>query len=233
VLFAPTSGRQYYAMLREFEKYQDRFLFLAENGAYVLYHNTEVFSNTMDETVAARVLAKIFTMERNGIYAVLCGKKNAYVCSHNPVFLAEMEKYYTRYTFVEDFSAIDDTILKLSICDVGSADAEHTIYPEMQCFNDVLQVVLSTNYWVDIMNKGINKGVAIQQVQRILGVRPEECAAFGDYLNDLQMMQRVHYSFAMENAHPDIRSAARFHTKSNAAHGVMLSIRDFIEQGLI
>ena len=233
VIFAPTSGRQYFALLHQFEKYRDDMIFLAENGAYAVYHEAEMFSDTMTADTVKKVLDTAEALEPEGIYPVLCGKKGAYVKSHNQVFLDEMGKYYTQYTFVKDFSEVDDALIKISLCDAASADAEHTIYPRMRCFEGSLQTAVSANYWVDIMNAGINKGVAIQQVQRILGVRPEECAAFGDYLNDLQMMRAVHYSFAMENAHPDIRAAARFQAKSNVEHGVILAIRDFMAQGLI
>jgi hydroxymethylpyrimidine pyrophosphatase-like HAD family hydrolase len=45
--------------------------------------------------------------------------------------------------------------------------------------------------------------------------------AFGDYLNDLEMMQQAYFSFAMENAHPAIKQAARFMAKSNDENGVL------------
>ena len=37
VIFAPTSGRQYFALLHQMGKYADDFLFLAENGAFSCY----------------------------------------------------------------------------------------------------------------------------------------------------------------------------------------------------
>ena len=40
-------------------------------------------------------------------------------------------------------------------------------------------------------------------------------------LNDLEMMQEAYYSYAMENAHADIKKAARFITKSNEENGVL------------
>ena len=61
----------------------------------------------------------------------------------------------------------------------------------------------------------------------------EECAAFGDYMNDYEMMQSVYYSYAMDNAHPDLKKVARFQCKSNVEHGVMEQIKEFIRQGMI
>lgn len=233
VMFAPASGRQYFALLHQFRKYRDDFIFLAENGAFVLYHEIEIFSNIMEPETARAVLEQAAALEPQGIYPVLCGKKGAYVKSRYQPFLDEMTKYYTQYSFVDDFADVDDDVIKISICDAVAADAENTIYPIMKSFEGALQTPVSSNYWVDIMNADINKGLAIQQIQKTLGLLPEECAAFGDYLNDLQMMQSVYYSFAMENAHPAIKEAARFQARSNKDHGVLLAIRDFISQKLI
>jgi len=44
---------------------------------------------------------------------------------------------------------------------------------------------------------------------------------FGDYLNDLEMMHEGYFSYAMENAHDDIKKASRFITTSNDEAGVM------------
>ena len=228
ILFAPASGRQYYALLHQFKKYRDEFVFFAENGTYVSYREIELFSSPMENEDVREILAELAKMP--DVYAVVCGKRGAYVTSHYRPFLAEMEKYYTQYIFVDDFSNIDDDVIKISICDCDIHDAERTIYPHFKRYaeQEKLQVAVSSNYWIDIMNFGINKGVAIRKVQDMLSISPEECAAFGDYLNDLEMMSAVKYSFAMENAHPQIKEAANYQARSNREHGVMHAIRHLV-----
>ena len=44
---------------------------------------------------------------------------------------------------------------------------------------------------------------------------------FGDYLNDLEMMETGFYSYAMQNAHPDLKKAARFEAPGNDQNGVI------------
>ena len=44
VIFAPASGRQYFSLLDSFKGYEDKFLFLAENGTMVRYQGRELFS---------------------------------------------------------------------------------------------------------------------------------------------------------------------------------------------
>ena len=126
-----------------------------------------------------------------------------------------------------------DEAVKVSLFD-PTGQAETTIYETIKReFGDRLQVVLSSAYWVDIMNQHISKGVAVQQVQKRLGVTPDECAAFGDYLNDAQMMEAVTHSFAMANAVPEIKQRARYETASNAEHGVIKGIYRLRDMGLL
>ena len=231
VMFAPASGRQYLALVEQFSQYRDDLLFVAENGTFVNYHEIEIFSSPMQPENVRAVLAAVEGVP--DIYPVLCGKKASYVKSDYPPFYEEMSRYYTSHQLVDSFADLEDDILKVSFCDCDHSDAEHTIYPSLASFADRLQVAVSASRWVDVMNPDINKGVAVRQVQRILGIAPEECAAFGDYLNDLEMMSAVYYSFAMANAHPRIKEAARFQAKSNADGGVLLAIQDLIDQHLI
>lgn len=60
------------------------------------------------------------------------------------------------------------------------------------------------------MNPGTDKRQGVVALQRHLGVTPAQTAVFGDYLNDLQMLDAGEWSFAMANAHPDLKRAARY-----------------------
>ncbi|MBQ7197916.1 MAG: HAD hydrolase family protein, partial [Selenomonadaceae bacterium] len=71
------------------------------------------------------------------------------------------------------------------------------------------------------------------KVQQMLDIKPDECAAFGDYLNDLAMLKSVGYSFAMANAYPELKKFAKFETVSNDEGGVLVAIKKLINEGLI
>ena len=231
ILFAPCSGRQYFSLLDSFEKYRDEFLFLAENGTMVMYRGQELFSSPMERSMAHQVLKA--AEQQPAVYRIFCGKRDAYVleAEYDAVIQAELDKYYTHSEVVEDFAQIADEPIKAAFFD-PTGQAVRTIYPLLAPFRDRLQVVLSSDYWVDVMNADINKGVAVRQVQEYLHIKTEECAAFGDYMNDAEMLEAVGYSFAMENAHPDIKKIARFTTDSNADAGVLHGIQTMIDKGI-
>ncbi len=233
VIFAPASGRQYFSLLRSFGKYADEFLFVAENGTLVMRNRREIFSKAMRQAEALEILST--RLDGGEVFRVYCGKKNAYFLESQikPENLAELEKYFTQNITVEKFTDVDDEPLKMSFFDANATVAE-TVYPILsEKFGRELQVVLSSDYWVDVMAPGINKGVAVENVQRLLGIKPEECAAFGDYLNDAEMMTAVGYGFAMANAHLDLKKLARYETTDNNSSGVLVGIRRLIDEGLI
>ena len=220
-----------FSLRKTFAGYEDEFLFLAENGTIVMYRGEEVFSCPMERNDALTVLEA--AAENPKAYRVFCGKQDAYILKEQDTeeFREEFHKYYTHYAAVDDFREIVDEPIKLSFFDADGRAMER-IFPIVKRFDGPMQVVGSSDWWVDVMAFGINKGIAIQQVQKKMGITPMECAAFGDYLNDAEMMSSVYYSFAMENAHPKIKELARFRTKSNAEHGVLHGIRGLIAQGL-
>ena len=87
-------------------------------------------------------------------------------------------------------------------------------------------VILSGANWVDVMKPGVNKGRAMRMLQEIKGVSPDECMAFGDYLNDWELLQSVTESYAMENALPELKAIAKHIAPPNDDRGVMRVVKE-------
>ena len=232
-IFCPASGRQYSALLRQMERYIDDFIFVAENGTFVARHDRELFSDELDRGDVARVLTA--GMAVPGAYPVLCGKRLAYVTPRWEPYLDNMRQYFTQCAIVPDLmeTAQEAEIIKVAFCDAEYGAAEESIYPALARLNGPVQVVLSSNYWIDVMRPRVNKGVAVRRLQERLGVASEECAAFGDYLNDVEMLEAVGHSFAMANAHPAVKRAALEEVPPNTEYGVMRKLRELLDDGRI
>lgn len=232
-LFAPASGRQYSALLRQLGRYVGDFLFIAENGTFAARRDEELFSSVMDRAEAMRVLETGLGVP--GSFPVLCGKRIAWVGEEWRPYLHEMERFFTRNEVVSDLREIAarEPLVKIAFCDAARGDAEHTIYPALKTLDGPVHVALSSNYWVDVMNPGVHKGVAVRRVQALLGVAPAQCAAFGDYLNDVEMLRAVRYGFAMANAHPAARAAAAYRAEANTRYGVTKKLRELLSAGRI
>lgn len=232
VIFAPSSGRQYFSLLETFPKYKDEFIFLSDNGTLATKNGKEIFSLPIDLSGAKELLK--FGESLENVLRVYCGKKNAYILEEQdkPEYLNELKIYFTHNEAVKNWDEVDDVPIKISFFDPTGKSAER-VFPKFEKFSDRFKIVLASDYWTDLTAPGACKGLAVQNVQKILNVKPEECAAFGDYMNDYDMMKAVGYSFAMSNAHPEVKKVAKFQTASNNEFGVMLGIKKLMTEGLI
>ncbi|MBF4562051.1 HAD family hydrolase [Microbacterium sp. VKM Ac-2870] len=229
IAFAPASGRQLATLQRAFTGVEAGLDFIAENGAYVVCGDVEVSSDAVDPDVAASVVRRLRALVADGTLRaglVVCGKRSAYVEDTDPAFLSEVDTYYARMQVVPDLLAVDDQILKLAIYDVDGGE-QHTA-PAFADLAQTHRVVVSGERWVDIMNSTVNKGVALRALQAALGVSAAQTAAFGDYLNDIELLEAAEWSYAMADAHPDVAAVARFRAPSNADAGVLTVIEELI-----
>lgn len=218
ILFAAASGRQLYNLQSEFLPIKDDMIFVGENGSFVTYKNKELLVQPLDKAIVPELIRIARTIP--DAYTILCGKKQAYIEDANEGFLKNVEMYYDRRMMVDDLLKVtDDDILKIAICDFGGS--EKNSYPFYKQFENDLQVKVSGTVWLDISDKLANKGRAIKALQKEFNIGFDETMVFGDYMNDLEMMQEGYFSYAVENAHPEIKAAARFITASNDEDGVI------------
>lgn len=218
VLFAAASGRQFFNLQNEFSPIKDDMIFIAENGSYVVYRNRDLLVQAIDEHTVHELIRTARKIPE--AYTILCGKQQAYIENTDARFMEHVNMYYDRKLVVKDLLEVnDDQFLKIAICDF--AGSEQNSYTWFKPLENELQVKVSGSIWLDLSHRLANKGRAIKVLQQEFNIGFDETMVFGDYLNDLEMMKEGYYSYAMENAHPDIKEAARFITVSNDEDGVM------------
>jgi hypothetical protein len=136
-----------------------------------------------------------------------------------------------RPTIVEDFGAALDVAAKI----VGvSKDFELLVECERDvraALADQASVARSQPYYLDITHPLANKGVALSEIAKLLGVPLAEIAVIGDGGNDVAMFERGGLSIAMGNASPQVQQAADFVTDSNRDDGFAKAIERFILGG--
>lgn len=227
VEFVPASGRQYATLRAMFADHVDHELsYIAENGSVVARGGRIVDVNGVDYDLARRVMGVVNDAVAAGtrdIGLIICGLSGAYVQRADAAFIEECRKYYAALEIVDDLHAVLDrggeTILKLALFDFDDAETM-----DRELLGDVTRgyrTVVSGAHWVDIMNPRIDKRSGVEALQRECGAGRAQTVVFGDYLNDLGMLAAADYSFAMGNAHPELKAAARYIAPSNAEHGVL------------
>lgn len=223
IMFSIASGRQYYNLEAQFERIKKRMMFFAENGTYVAQGGKELYVNPLDRDDAIGFIEMGRKLENTKL--VLCGKESAYLETKDEEFRNEISKFYKRLEVVDDLTKVDDVILKVTLSNFNGVE-DHT-FPHFVNYTDRFKVAIAAKVFIDITSKDANKGNAIRDIQKELNISPEETLVFGDYLNDLEMMKNAKYSYAMKNAHPEIKEVSNFVTAySNNENGVLKTIEE-------
>jgi len=228
IKFAVASGRQYYNLLKLYQGIADKVTFIAENGAVVFDQGEILFYDEIAYEDVVEILNAVNQIDH--AYPVLCGLESAYIqAQSNDDFKMHVDMYYTRCERVADLLAVakKDRICKVAVYD--SVNAETNAYPGLSCFRDRFKVVVSGHQWVDVMNATVNKGIAIKMLQKKYGIQYDETMTFGDYLNDYEMMQACEHSYAMANAHPQLKAVANYEAPSNDEEGVITVLENYLQ----
>ena len=194
---------------------------IGENGGIVMRDGVEVSSHPVDTPTVREVirLVREATSGPDGIDGglVMCGKQFAYVertddllCrGRRPLLPPHPVCRNDQIAVIDAIEAgtSDDAIVKLAVYAIGpvGALAEATLAH----FADTHQYAISGANWADLQIRGVDKGSAVRDLQRFLGVDRSQTAVFGDAGNDLSMMSEGDLSFAMANASQDVIEAAR------------------------
>lgn len=235
VTFAPASGRQVWTLIDMFPG-RPGMTVIGENGGIVMRDGVEVSSHPVDTPTVREVirLVRDATSGPDGIDGglVMCGKQFAYVERTDDRFVEGVMPYYHRTKRVEDQSAIidaieageiDDAIVKLAVYVIGPV--EPLAQATLANYANTHQYAISGANWADLQIRGVDKGSAVRDLQRFLGVERAQTAVFGDAGNDLSMMSEGDLSFAMANASADVVEASRFIAPSNNEAGVAQVLR--------
>lgn len=230
VVFAPASGRQLPNLQKLFAPVLDKIAIIAENGGIVWYGGEVIYTNPTPEDGVIYALEKIAEVE--GLYPLLSCADCAYYKSKNKKFVETVEKSYCATKRVEDLesTAHGKCVLKISVWDERPPCAEHggvLLPPRIEG----LRVMVSGFDWLDVSVVSANKGAALNALAKKLGVERREIAAFGDHMNDLEMLQESGNAFVTANAFKGLKDYGFETVPSNADFGVIKKVEELILKG--
>ncbi len=224
VLFAPASGRQYANLARFFSPVKESVLFVCENGALVKFRGQTLYLDPVPVPLAQKALREIRLLP--GLYPVLCGEERAYIEDEVSPFAEESRG---AYDLCEKVDSLDDVVGREAVCKIAVYDAfgsaAHCIrllpprLPE-------LRTVLSGAHWCDVSAPTACKGEAIRFVREKFGFRREECVAFGDHMNDYEMLLECGRAYVPENAYPPLKELVGQTIPSNLEGGVFKKLEE-------
>ncbi len=228
ILFAPASGRQYANLRKLFAPVKDELVFICENGALVKYRGKTLFTDPIPNERIKAALDEIRALPN--LFPMLCGVDFAYIENTEMPFF---EYAMLSYTNCMKVHSLDEVIGREEICKIAVWDslaaADHCIKVLPQRLPG-LRTILSGFDWCDVSSPTANKGEAIRVIRKEFSLGKEECAAFGDHMNDYEMLLECGNAFVTENAYPPLKKLIGRVIPSNEEGGVITALRRMIAE---
>ncbi|MFX4306090.1 HAD family phosphatase [Exiguobacterium sp. A1_3_1] len=222
VTFAPVSGKQCERVEELFGEDANDLWILGDSATRIKHQGEFIYESLLENKKGLSIISELEKISPTHTI-IACTRQGAITKSTiSPEEAQIVRGSYANVKQISSFSEITDDFIKITVHD-----------PELRCFEtkekiahfaDSAYIVASEAAWIDIANVNVHKGTTVEQLQKILNVTPQETVAFGDGYNDLELMIRADYSFAVRNAVDELKEIAHFITGTNDQDAVMQTI---------
>ena len=201
ILFVAASGRQYFNLRNLFSEVKDDISYICENGALYVHKDKLHIPHMIAPATVNRIIEEVH--QRQDCDLTISCEDHMYIEARSQAFYHHMHDVIGNdIVRTDDLLTITRPAMKMAIFNAqGIAPiADHY----KQQFGSEVTVVTSGNDWVDFIPKAVHKGAALEKIMEEMSITSEECMAFGDQWNDIEMLKLAGTSFAMANAVPGI-----------------------------
>ena len=205
MVFVPARGRQLPNLKIMFAPVLDDIAIIAENGGLAWADGRIIFE---DPTPAEGVKYALGIIEKQeGLYPLLSCADCAYYASGYEPFVATLKKSYSSCMRTDDLYAVADRekVLKISVWDERPC-AEHggIILPPLI---KGMRAMISGYDWLDVSAPQANKGRAFEALLAYYGVPREDSVAFGDHMNDYEMLKAAGRAYIPQNGFEKLKES--------------------------
>ncbi len=202
--FVFATGRHYIDVSQMRDNLEIDAFMITSNGARV--HNTAgelIFSHNVDENIAGELFAVKYSDP--DILTNVYRNDEWYLSRPRPEERRYFKESVFNYTVFEPGMLATDGISKVFFtCE----DAEKLLPLERAIiarWGDRVNVSFSFPTCLEVMAGGVSKGHALEAVAKLLGYSLKSCIAFGDGLNDKEMLTMAGKGCIMCNAHKRLK----------------------------
>lgn len=189
--------------------------FIGYNGAYAVYKNEIILNERVDKD-EIKTFLEIAKQHHHEI-VFFTSNHNYYTSLDHPL----VERFNQTFHFNQNAllnKDVMDQILSMTVMNVAPSQAN--LYQLNENIRLSQVNVAGNEHAYDILRLDVNKGEAVKKVLRTLNIPKEQAIAFGDGMNDKEMLESVGESFAMGNSHPNLFQYAKHKTTSVSESGI-------------
>ncbi|MFC7064213.1 HAD family hydrolase [Halobacillus seohaensis] len=210
VNFAVASGRMDHDIAEVLKRVGVTGHRISQNGAFVYdLDNTHIHSKSFEIDIAKQVMKFV---ENEPMVKTVSTEDKIYTSEHNEwVDLISSQLFQDVIVESHLVDQFGEALPPAKITLHGKEDDVILAYSRIHKeFGEELDSFISHESCVDIMPKMINKGNGIKALLNKIGLEPNEVACIGDSFNDLPMFSVTPHSYAMSNAHPEVKAQAEY-----------------------
>lgn len=100
---------------------------------------------------------------------------------------------------------------------------------QVRAYGVACETVFSESNYLEILPPNVSKGAALDRLVRLLDLDDVYTVAVGDNLNDVTMLQLADMGIAVDNAHPDVKQAARRIGNHHEKHAISAVVRELMD----
>lgn len=224
IQFCVASGRQLASIKEHFKEYKDDMIFIAENGSVIEIDGKIAHVEYLSADIRNKILERIKSLKEDK-KIIYCTKEYSYINDlSDEQSRRNAELFLPKHKLVDNFDTIEELPVKFSIYSKDGYDSDFEKLVDE--FGDIATVCTSGFEWLDIIPKNSSKGTSIKKIQKMLEITDKETMAFGDQMNDFDMLNSAYYSYAMDNAIDKVKQICRFSAPSNNDYGVVQVLKE-------
>lgn len=192
--------------------------YICTNGQYAVMNNEVMYEAPYRE----ELLNEIVSVAKEHHVPLLWMPTHHYVLSgeNQEVLLEALDNMNLPYPVIEtDLEKPDYKIYQM----VAGVTKENEHIFELI---EEVRIVRWQPNGIDLLPKVGSKATAIEVILKKLGLKPENAIAFGDGLNDIEMLQTVGCGVAMGNAHEELKKHANYVAKPVYEDGIYNACKD-------
>ena len=226
-LFVVASGRTLTNLEHKFKDIKHNLSFISDNGG-ILKHKGEILHiETINPPLVKEVLDVFSGLEDS--CTVLIQAEHAYVANPLKGHMEKLQEYYTNLSIVDDLYEYMEGVIKITALSLDKSHHNFKTYVEGQ-LNPKLHAVEAGLEWIDVSNLGVNKGNAMQVIMDKYDIKHDQVVSFGDYFNDLEMIQLAKYGYVVENGAEGLKAHAYEVIGKNTDDAVINKIIEHLEK---
>ncbi len=190
--------------------------------AYILYNgalSTDKDGNALDKhTFSVEILSELEKASQENKIVLLYEGEGYWFNQPETSFQKEGMQFFGKH---DPFPIIPYT--DQQVCMICGFEDDFSAFSNIEG----IEVLNTPHHYADIVQKGISKATGIDKILEYFNISLENTMAFGDGINDKEMLEKVNTSIAMGQSIPEIKEVATYVTTPVDKDGIYLALKHF------